>query len=945
MFSVNLRSLFIVFIVCLFTACAPVTPIVSQSKDVIVGKSDARQYRGVVLSNGLKVMLVSDPKAEYGAASLDVNVGSSSDPAYRQGLAHFLEHMLFLGTHKYPLSDEYMQFIEDNGGGNNAYTSQEHTNYFFDVKPSALEPALDRFAQFFISPLLNEDYVEREKNAVHSEYRAGIKDDSRRVLDVIREVMNPAHPNSHFSVGNLTTLSSEETPITNDLQRFFDRYYAANNMALSVLGTQSLDELEQMVRKRFSAIKAKGDVVKPAKEPFFAKENMGKVIWVKPEKSTQSLNLLFPINEQVSTYRSKPADVVSYVLGDEGEGSLLAYLKSKNLATSVAVSSAFNYKGGALLGISVTLTEHGDSRRQEVLAAVFETINRLKDKEWMERLFNEMAAINRLNFDYADKDSERYAVMSMASNMHYYVFADVLSADYLMTEYRPDLMKEIISQLTIKNSVILSVSKNSNTNKLSEYYQVPYAVTDLPKEWEDAIGDAGLNAEIQLPKPNPFLPESFKVQSKHSKSSYPTLIIDEPGVQLWHKGIDLFALPKATTQILFSKSDVRSNAKKSVLLDVYIALLNDEISSWLYPVQISNLHVGLYASVAGINIKLTGFSDKQDELLEQMLDRIVSAKITQDQYDRVLANLIKDVENSLKTQPYRRLDAELYNRLKSPSYSTEQTLEQLRKLTLHELERFSQGIWKDTQISAIVDGNITAKKAKSMILTAQKMTGQNVAVKRDLKIVRLPVENSREQVTVDHQDAAYVLYWQAKRKDLDSVAKYMLLGKALETPFFSELRTQQQLGYVVYGGYDQLEGVSAVKFTVQSPEASVEKIHDSVLKFISHAKAELYNLKPEYLLQLQQSLAHGLREKPLTLDSEALTFWHHIQLHGADFERQERLAHEIEDITIDDWRDFIARLYRNPYTRMLLITTPSQPLQYFSDEKGVEGSKKYFEQK
>jgi insulysin len=63
-------------------------------------KIDVRQYRGVRLSNGLRVLLISDPKTDKGAAALDVNVGSLSDPPQLQGLAHFLEHMLFLGTEK-----------------------------------------------------------------------------------------------------------------------------------------------------------------------------------------------------------------------------------------------------------------------------------------------------------------------------------------------------------------------------------------------------------------------------------------------------------------------------------------------------------------------------------------------------------------------------------------------------------------------------------------------------------------------------------------------------------------------------------------------------------------------------------------------------------------------------------------------------------------------------
>ena len=89
----------------------------------------------------------------------------------RPGLAHFLEHMLFLGTGKYPDAGEHDRFLAEHGGSGNAATSFAHTNFFFDVNAAHLEGALDRcLAQFFISPRFDCEYVERERQVVHSEF-------------------------------------------------------------------------------------------------------------------------------------------------------------------------------------------------------------------------------------------------------------------------------------------------------------------------------------------------------------------------------------------------------------------------------------------------------------------------------------------------------------------------------------------------------------------------------------------------------------------------------------------------------------------------------------------------------------------------------------------------------------------------------------------------------
>ncbi|MCP4321635.1 MAG: peptidase M16, partial [Alteromonadales bacterium] len=95
--------------------------------------NDDRHYQVIRLSNDLEVLLISDPDLENSAVSLSVPVGSMHNPESQLGLAHYLEHMLFLGSERYPTINEYSKFMSQNGGYTNAYTSQESTVYGFEV--------------------------------------------------------------------------------------------------------------------------------------------------------------------------------------------------------------------------------------------------------------------------------------------------------------------------------------------------------------------------------------------------------------------------------------------------------------------------------------------------------------------------------------------------------------------------------------------------------------------------------------------------------------------------------------------------------------------------------------------------------------------------------------------------------------------------------------------
>ena len=152
------------------------------------------------------MLLVSDGNADKAAAAMDVAVGHASDPPELPGLAHFTEHMLFLGTEKYPDEGSYQQFLQEHGGSSNAFTAFEDTNFYFDVQHPHLQAALDRFAQFFLCPSFTESAAGRELKAVHSENEKNLQSDGWRLNQLYKWMASEAHPYHKFGTGNLHTL-------------------------------------------------------------------------------------------------------------------------------------------------------------------------------------------------------------------------------------------------------------------------------------------------------------------------------------------------------------------------------------------------------------------------------------------------------------------------------------------------------------------------------------------------------------------------------------------------------------------------------------------------------------------------------------------------------------------------------------------------------------------
>lgn len=153
----------------------------------------------IKLENGIKALCIQHSGADkLAAANLFVNVGGLEDPRKIKGLSHFLEHMLFLGSEKFPTEDEFAKLIQSNGGETNATTSFSETTYSFDIIEDEFENAFEQFAAMATAPILSRDGVDREVNAVESEFQKSFIEDGIRLFHFFGKFVENEHPANLF---------------------------------------------------------------------------------------------------------------------------------------------------------------------------------------------------------------------------------------------------------------------------------------------------------------------------------------------------------------------------------------------------------------------------------------------------------------------------------------------------------------------------------------------------------------------------------------------------------------------------------------------------------------------------------------------------------------------------------------------------------------------------
>ena len=871
---------------------------------IIKSPNDDREYRYLVLDNGLKVVLISDLQADKSAASLAVYSGSFDDPTDRPGLAHFLEHMLFIGTEKYPEPDGYFTHIQSHGGSSNAYTATEHTNYFFDVQPEVFPEALDRFAQFFISPLFQKEYVEREKNAVNSEYQLQIKEDGWRNFMVQKVAANPEHPSSTFNIGTLETLSGD---VHGSLLKFFEENYSANRMGLVVLTNETLDAMEPWVTDIFAPIENRKLEAVDWEMPVFLPEQLPATLRHDNVRDQSSVSYVFPIPSLKPLYKKKPTQYLGNLLGHEGDGSLHKLLNSKGWINVLAAGSSMVDDKHSAMTVSIDLTETGAKHIPEISAYLFSYLDLLRDNEIEQWLYEEQATVARLGFQFSEKSRAISAVQSMAPSLEHYPASELLIAPYLMKEFDGELIGDFLSYLNKDNVLVTIAGPDYEGSKTEEWFGVSYDLAGGAIE----LGKVS-NMGLSLPAVNPFLPETLTLieadgiegDGLGGDRGLPQLVDNNQKAEVYLDSDVEFGVPRAVTHVSIRNEGGLVDLEDVVRSQLYSALVQDDLNALAYPALLAGVSYQIASPPKGFRVSIGGYHDKQLVLLEEVINRLVNLEIDADRFAVLQNEILRGLDNAHREKPYLQSYQRLQNELVEGSYMATTLAEEIGKITIPGLAAWREGVFAKSSIQAMLIGNVTTDRAHSLVeLLDNYLTIGSVVVAQP-EVGEVSGINNLN-LDIDHDDAAMVLFVRDESDSFEDRAQSALLSHLIAPAYFSSLRTEQQLGYVVFATNLQLREISGNGFVVQSPVVGPDALRTRTLEFIDVQVQRFAEMPDEEFSANQGGLVAKLTQKDKNLSQRATRYWMDLDRGVMTFDSNKQLAQQVQALSKDDMIDFL----------------------------------------
>ena len=831
----------------------------------IVAPTDTAQFRRLVLDNGMRVLLVSDAKFNKSAASLVVNVGQIDDPQDTEGLAHFLEHMLFLGTEKYPDITDYSNFIRANGGYNNAYTTSDHTNYQFEVRHDAFAGALDRFAQFFIAPLFTPEFVGREVSAVNNEAMRHLQNDQRRQIGVLREMYAPGSGESKFSTGNKQTLAGA-TPAA--VRAFYEAYYTSDRMALALTGKASLDELEKLAREKFSAVPKRAAKSLVREAAYIPLKDALRMAQIEPVKEIRKLAMEFLIPATRPDFASKPDQLVTQLISYPGAGGLVDLLKKEGLANDLSAYVWERTGSYGSLFVDIDLTPAGQAQHQRVLQLAFSYLEHLRTAPFPSDFYAERARVGQLAETYSDR-GEGAALATKLSNQALFYPLEV--AERATTVWgKPDeaAYRRVLDALRPNRMLSTLAAKGLPTDRKERIYSTPYSVSEQTGAAFDALAKPAKVASFALPKTNPFMPASTDLLAERAQT-----LINEPALKLAYLQDTEFQRPSTALVVRFVPLRSQATADKLALLRLLDLSVEDAITAAQGEAALAGVAFNTDASAEGYRFRVSGFGDSPARYADHFAAQLRNFTLTPQRFEAVKEVALRRIASYAQTEAYLLASHRRDAMVREFQYLPNERVEATKNATLAQVQAFAKQYFAKGRLEVLVHGNLLPEEAAAVTRKIAKSVGAQAApdsalVKRRHLVVQ-PGENVLDAGAIEGANSALILDYLLPDESAKLRAASMVLSAYFSTPFYSEMRTRQQLGYIVASAAGASLRERYLTFIIQSSDYGPGELRKRAETFIATLPASMAKIGDDEWATLVAGVRANLEQKPKSIGEKA----------------------------------------------------------------------------
>jgi insulysin len=499
------------------------------------------------LNNGINYVVIKDNDATVANVGIGIKIGRMYDPIDNMGMAHFLEHMLFLGSMKYKEESYFDTMIKQYGGSSNAYTASFETVYHFNVLAEHLDEILDIFSRFFIDPLFDVNSVSREINAINSEHMKNINNEFWIIRQLIRDISDNDSIIHRFTTGSHDTLSKKYTDLRNKMVDFYNKYYCSENLYIVVQSNMDIGIVEKMILQYFNIIENRKCVLPELQlYPKFSIKN--KEYQLIPSNDNEFIVYFWDLPSIFHYNMNNVMDMIIHIIMMRCENNLYDIL-IKTLCVSY-VEPYYMEEGVFTLKINMIKnmkTIENIKKINNIIANYFNNMNKFN---WDE-LYEQVDMMYQFIYNNSRKQDNGDVMMDIVTNMMYYKVENIYNGDKLILTKDYMILNKTIKMLEFKNASIIygtDVELDKISFIIEPYYNKKYKPLKYGYIHDIIKQDYRFNVTIDT--------DVYKVQPYNINININSPIPIKLNNNNWYGGVSNFNEPFARVDIMMRNDNI-----------------------------------------------------------------------------------------------------------------------------------------------------------------------------------------------------------------------------------------------------------------------------------------------------------------------------------------------------------------------------------------------------
>lgn len=822
--------------------------------------NDNMTYRINTLKNKLQIFFVETKNSNISSATMYVDVGNIDNPRDIDGMAHYLEHMLFMGSDQYPGGSYFQNQVSSKGGFTNAYTTDSHTQYYFSTSEGFLD-LLKIFSRFFVKPLFDVKYVEKEVSAVDSEHKKNISSDGWRTMNLSSEFFTDGI-NDRFSTGTRESLlgdSVNKDPIVlrERLVNFYETLYSADRMILfisnKVLSERFIDDICNM----FVDVPLRDTQRTDDTARVRITDNEYEMIKIKTVNESNYLTVKWLINGS-ELYENNLCvtgyDVLSHILSHCGPGSLYEILVKLGLIVGMWSGVESSFKNNCMYNLQLKLTVKGYENMEDILYIIDAYIKKLikldnKSSKMFESFFKEvndltllhMTTINNIDgLSLCQHYSDLYNRTKV--DLHLLPIAELLIKSAEQTRKH---FKSALKSMNIEMDKVIITSPffdESELTKIDKYYGTRYNHNMVPidQSYQDKLSEF----QFTVPELNTYVSRATNMciidTIEKDSETYCSIKSDVDNVYYVKRGNTYHTYNVAGYISINLKALQSADPENYVALLIHCMYVNKLCQSELYMMMSAKIVVSvvpeknrLFISIEGYNSDLgidlifkrimnwygifTDMSDASYESYES------DSQIQTDLYELVYNNIKTECQNYQYADSYTLISPEFKNMInKEHNISNDQMLIALEtfspdimkncknKINYKNFRTYCTKMIKIGDITGVFGGSINMQRVRKIINlldTSIIKPSESARVFYSIPKSMLSVKLVKQNRNPNNNETAigYGLYVGNIPEIEDSLHEEswtikkpmcMMLEGYISEKFSASVRTEKEVGYV-----------------------------------------------------------------------------------------------------------------------------------------------------